>query len=150
MQSRIKSYSAIIIVLSVIYLSSCKEDPPTPAEQTQAKLQEIAGTYTVNSVNLDGNDVSDDYTEMTITLTSSREYSTGPNSYEPVWLSNGTFVFKDETRDPPVLTSFIRDDDIEVAYTLMESTMTFRFTVPNPFGKTAGIDGEYIFETTRQ
>ena len=138
-----------ILISTVLFIGSCKEDPPSPAEQVQTKLTEITGIYTVNSVTLDGNDVSSDYPGMSITLGTTKTYETSPGDYEPVWLSSGKFIFKDETSDPPVLTSFIRDDDVEVAYQLSGSSMSFSFNVPNPFGRGAGIDGTYVFQCTK-
>ena len=142
-------YQFAIVGLLFILVIASKEDPPTPAEQVDTKLQEIDGQYLANAVTLDGNDVSGEYSGMIITLTAQKTYSTSPGDYDPVWSASGTFLFKDETSNPPVLTSFIRDDDVEVEYTLSGSTMTFSFTIPNPYGKLSGIDGEYEFVCTK-
>ena len=140
----------VLLLISMVTFSNCKKDDPTPADQVQSKITEISGSYSINTVTLDNTDVTSEYTGMVITLTASKTYQTGPGDYDPVWPDTGPYVFKDETSNPPVLTSFIRDDDVEVSYVLNGSSMTFSFNIPNPLGRTTGADGDYVFSCTKQ
>ena len=140
---RLTYYSGILTLVFVLILLGCKKDPEP--NLIQDKLNEIQGTYLISAVTLDGNDVSADYAGMSITLTTSKSYSTSGGDYNPVWPANGTFLFKNEASEPPVLTSFIRNDGIEVAYTLSGTTMTFTLNMPDTGGRITGLGGDFVF-----
>lgn len=79
-----------IILLVALGLFSCN-DEPTPAEKTEALL--ISGIWSNPVVTVDGIDQSDLYQIFTITFTKTN-YTTAGGS--PLWLSSGTWAFKDE------------------------------------------------------
>ena len=129
-----------------------KDDPVPPDPQPnpiEEQLKLLAGEYTVSSVKLDGTEVTSDYTGMKITFTTSKGYSTSGGDFTPVWKASGSFTFKDEASTPPVLTSLIRDDGVEMAYTLSGSAITLNFNIKDPNGRLAGLEGQYEFKGSK-
>jgi hypothetical protein len=146
---------AIVIAMTISTMfTNCgdnKEDPdPTPEPNPiTEQLKLLAGEYSVSSVKLDGTEVTSDYTGMKITFTTSKGYSTSGGDFTPVWKASGSFIFKDETSTPPVLTSLIRDDGVEMAYTLSGSAITLNFNIKDPNGRLAGLEGQYEFKGSK-
>ena len=147
---------AIVFTMAISTMfTNCgdKKDDPVPPDPKPNPIEEqlklLAGEYTVSSVKLDGTEVTSDYTGMKITFTTSKGYSTSGGDFTPVWKASGSFTFKDETSTPPVLTSLIRDDGVEMAYTLSGSAITLNFSIQDPNGRLAGLEGQYEFKGSK-
>ena len=149
------AFATVIFLALATYLSNCgdKKDDPKPPDPTPNPIEEqlklLAGTYDVSSVKLDGTDVTSDYPGMKITFGTDKKYATSGGDFVPVWKASGTFRFKDETSTPPDLTKIIRDDNVEMAYTLSGSNLTLNFSIKDPNGRIAGLEGQYEFKGSK-
>ncbi len=88
--------SAIICVIGISSLASCKNDDPAPQKTQAEKVTAIltAGTWTPASVMVDGADVTADlFTGFSIAFSESTFTTAGTS---PVWLRQDTWSFKDE------------------------------------------------------
>ena len=90
MKNPISRISIALILLAVVSISSCN-DEPTPAEKAEALL--ISGTWSNPIVTVDGADQSDLYLTFTLAFTKTN-YTTSGGS--PLWSSTGSWAFKDE------------------------------------------------------
>lgn len=149
MKKQLSLIVAITLLFATsIYLSNCgnkKDDPQPEPNPIEEQLKLLAGTYDVGSVKLDGTDVSADYPGMKITFGTNKSYSTSGGDFVPVWKASGTFTFKNESSNPPDLSSMIRDDNVEMLYTLSGSNITLNFSIKDPNGRLAGLEGQYEF-----
>ena len=125
----------------LVFTFSCKKKAPEPDEKTiqQGKL---SATWSVNEVENDGSDVTDQFTGFTLTI-NQLNYST-QNGGNP-WPSSGTYDFKGTD-----LFTLLRSDGTEIKIEELTSTtlvLSFNYTSVN--GRTLGVTGDFTFSLTK-
>lgn len=123
-------------------LSGCKKDDPDPQEE---QIKALAGTWTLSGVTNDGTDVTVQYQQFTLTLTTDKTYST-TNGGNP-WPARGTFDFPDDT----ITDRVNRDDNVVVTIAeVTASSLVLRFNINSVgAGTAAGITGSFTFSLTK-
>ena len=129
-----KKIHICIIVLISMSLTFCgsKEDPtpqnlvdPDPIKEV---VDGIAKTWEVNSVSLDGMDVSDDWSGFTLAFDKSKNYTAAELSVKSilVWPVKGSYTIPN-TSNP---NNLLRNDGIQIVLSnVTASTLKLSFTI---------------------
>ncbi len=122
--------------------SGCKKDDPDPQEE---QIKALAGTWNLSSVINDGTDVSTQYQQFTLTLTTDKTYST-TNGGNP-WPASGTFDFPNAI----VTDRVTRDDNVDITIAeVTTSLLVLSFNINSVgSGSAAGITGSFTFTLTK-
>lgn len=125
-----------------LLLSGCKKDDPDPQEE---QIKALAGTWNLSRVTNDGSDVTTQYQQFTLTLTTDKTYST-TNGGNP-WPARGSFDFMNET----LIDQVIRDDNVVVVINeVSTNTLILSFNISRVrAGTAAGITGSFTFTLTK-
>lgn len=125
-----------------LLLSGCKKDDPDPQEE---QIKAMAGTWNLSSATNDGSDVTTQYQQFTLTLTTDKTYST-TNGGNP-WPARGTFDFPNET----ITDRVTRDDNVVVTISeVTTSRLVLNFNINSVgSGSAAGITGSFTFTLTK-
>ena len=149
----------------LLIISGCKkkkEPSPESGGLTQAEKDQIAllsQTWTMSSkqsmVTLDGQDISSQFPNFTLTVTSDfRHSTTGRSTTFSVWPASGTWEFAKNSDGTSDISRIIRSDGIEVSIDLVNSTsiiLSFSYLTASASldgsnsGRLEGIEGSYIF-----
>lgn len=135
----------VLSVLSILFLSGCgsKSDPIPAVETDAAKNTKLltAGTWSVQTVLVDGVDKTIVYKDLKLTFTATGFTSTGGGS---VWPATGTWKFADDTGK--VIT---RGDGLSINLTEVSSTklvlaLTWTKTTLDG-GRVESVAGQHVF-----
>lgn len=141
--------ASILVISLALIISACAGDPDprplTEAEKVTDILTAGTGTWTPatsGGVTVDGVDVTDDlFTEFTITFLEGTYTTTGTS---PVWPSQDTWRFKDETA-----SVIIRGlDEKEITITEISASqlkMTLEWSETTYGGRTNSLKGKHEF-----
>ena len=140
-----------LIALTVLFtFSNCDKNKGNEKTEAEKQLDLLAGTWNISTATLDGTDVLTDYSGMTLTLTTSKGYSTSGGDFAPIWPSSGTFDFKSSggTED---LNTLVRDDGVEISISsISESNLSLAFDYAvSPPCRAKGVCGGYVFTFTQ-
>ena len=141
-------YKPIFLLTAVILLcaffGSCGgNDGPSPEE---ARLQELTATWQLGSVVNDNQDVTNQFTGFSLTVTANKTFSTlqGGNP----WPAQGTFDFVNGN-----VSRLLRDDGVTIEVTnITEERLVLSFdmnTVRGGAHGSEGITGNFIFDLTK-
>ena len=143
-----KTIKTYILLLSIItLLTNCGDPDPTPqpVDETQAVIDGLAKTWTIDAVTLDGSSVASDWNNVQVSFTPNKSFSITGLSTENslIWPSSGSYSFPDSTKPMSVL----RSDGIAIAISdLTESSATLKLTITGRTGgREAGLSGNYSF-----
>ena len=144
-----KTLKTYLLLLSIIVLlTNCggsSTPDPTPVDETQAVIDGLAKTWTVDAVTLDGTSVASDWGNVQVSFTANKGFTVTGLSTENslIWPSSGSYSFPDATKPMSVL----RNDGIAIAISdLTESTATLRLAITGRTGgREAGLSGNYSF-----
>ena len=148
--------STIGLVVVFLFLISCKggsgqKDPEISQDE------KINGVWTLYSVDVDGTDVTNNFSGFTITFNSS-----GPNSYSGNYVIGGGYSLLDPSGNYSLIGTTamsikqgLRGGIIEAQISLSDSDKTLTFSFYNPSttfggGKTSGVQGQYTFVLKKQ
>lgn len=135
----------VTIYLAALLLSNCnKHDDPTPADiqqQTSKKLQ--SAPWKVKTVLRNEVDITQDYTNFTLTISASAYATTNGGL---AWPASGTWAFQGQST-----TTVIRDGVIPVDFVLSSdaSSLKLNFTIETSNytgGRENGLKGAYEFD----
>ena len=127
---------SILFFGAMTWLSSCKSDDSVDPK-TQ-RLNELKATWKISQVVNDGNDVTGQYTGMTLTI-DGLNYST-TNGGNP-WPDSGTYSLNDND-----LNTLIRNDNVEVTIDeVTTNTLTLSFNYTSVNGRVDGVTGDFTF-----
>ena len=143
-------FLSLFALVGLLTFSNCGGGSENEKTEAEKQLDLLAGTWNISTATLDGTDVLTDYAGMTLTLTTSKGYSTSGGSFEPVWPSSGTFDFKSSggTED---LNTLVRDDDVEMSISNLSTSnlsLSFNYGVSPPC-RTKAVCGDYVFTFTK-
>ncbi|OEK01272.1 hypothetical protein BFP97_06990 [Roseivirga sp. 4D4] len=133
---------ALLLVFSIM-LWGCKDDDPNPLAQ---RINNLAGTWTVQSVTNDGTDVTNQFNGFQLAFTIEKTYTT-TNGGNP-WPASGTFDIQEDALD-----TIVRDGNTNITIvSISDSSMSLRFQV-NGIRSIAnlrsGITGSFTFSLTK-
>ncbi|MEP6736940.1 MAG: hypothetical protein ABJA70_15555 [Chryseolinea sp.] len=144
-----------LLSLSLFFVGCGGDDPTTSEEETQ--LNKLKSTWTLQSVNNDGNDRTSEYPGMTLTISGTftsggtYNYSSTATDWPSVspWKAIDTWKFKSDA----VSSSVVRLIDlIEMNYLLTNSDNTLSLTFDYPDtgtgfnnGRTETVKGKWTF-----
>lgn len=160
MKALARILSLIVVASAALFLMNCDSggDDEKPAEEVQ--LDKLKGSWTMNSVDLDGTDRSSDFTNLVMTVSGTFSNSTNPTyNYSftgsrpnpSPWPAAGTWRFGSN-----VNTLILRlDDDQEINYTLAtnDTQLTMEFTYAGDGfagGRVGEVEGQWTFVFTKQ
>jgi hypothetical protein len=147
---RILSLLGLFAVL--LTYSSCKDDPADQESPIDVQLAKVAKTWKINTVTLDGNDRTAEYTATSFQLllsgtkgnTSFGYSATGRPSLSP-WKSSGSWEFGAAPE-----TQMIRDkgtaDELAMTYAVTETTLQITFSFNGSgYSRTGVVKGQWVF-----
>ena len=154
-------FSLAVLVSSAIFYSGCGSSGGDGDTEEKIQLEKLKSTWTIQSVNNDGTDRSDEYPNMTLTITGTYseggtyDYTSDADEWPNVspWKATDKFKFA-----PGAVTSVIvRQADLqEMNYSLSngDKTLVINFDYPTTGtgfnnGRTASTAGEWTFTFTR-
>jgi len=139
----------ILIMILVIITTRCSSKVQPSIEEQQFK--KMQGTWKVSSVQVDGTDISDQYTDFTITF-----FKDG-NTKEMVAVNPGyafyrgtdVWVFATSSNASKIIRS---SDGIEMGVQVSQTNLTLTFNVPvtSTGGRVAGMNGNFTFNLVRR
>jgi hypothetical protein len=145
-------YKYILLLSIITLLSNCggngNTDPTPVADPTQAVIDGLAKTWTINSVSLDGSNVASDWNGVSVSFTTNKSFSITGLSTENslIWASSGSYSFPDATNANKIL----RNDGVEIKLSnLTDNSATLEFSIlERSGGRTNGLIGSYSFNFT--
>lgn len=136
------SITAFLLVMT-IGIISCSEDKPTKEESF---LSELSGTWQVDAVSLDGEDVTEEFDGMLIEFKKNKTF-TVQNPVGNIWNASGTFDPQETSGD---LFDLLRGDGTLIIIDALDaSTLVLSMQFDSAPGKIRGLAGEYVFEMKR-
>lgn len=127
------------------YLSGCKSDDDGPSAES-IRLQELSATWGLGSVTNDGNDVTNQFIDFSLTID---QFSFTTQNGGNAWPANGTFTYVLVENDIKILE---RSDGVDVFLDQISNDdlrLSFQITTL-PGGRQEGITGQFIFSLTKQ
>jgi len=140
----IKILFSLVLLLSLVAITSCKKDTPQPDPKQQV-IDALGKAWTVNSVTLDNQDVSAEWSGFTISIDNAQNYTATNLSIKStlVWPPVGSYTFPN-IDNPRVIS---RNDGVLIFVSeLTDTSVQFIFTITNTGGRTDGLTGEWIFD----
>lgn len=142
---KLKTY--ILLLGIVTLLPNCGDPDPTPqpVDETQAVIDGLAKTWTIDAVTLDGTDVASDWDNVQVSFAANKSFSITGLSPENalIWPSSGSYSFPDSTKPMSVL----RSDGISILISnLTERSATLNLVITGRTGgRETGLSGNYSF-----
>mgnify|MGYP001804287293 CR=1 FL=1 len=137
-------FSIILIFLSLPSFTGCSDDDSGFSAEQQ-RINELTATWNVDQVRNDNNNVTDQFTGFTLTVTSEQNFATlnGGNA----WPSSGSWTFNGDN-----LEELLRNDEVIVTIVkVSKSELDLRFAINTlPGGRTSGVTGQFFFELNKQ
>jgi hypothetical protein len=153
-------FSFLLLVVLTVHLSACGGggDEPTPAEEK--KLEQLKGTWQLQSATLGSESWNDEFEDATLTL--SGEYEKGgtynynfnvtPWPVNSPWPDDaGNWKF-DGTSGSGLNTIVRLEDSIEMTATVTDNSLTLTFTYDGdgfPEGRVGSVEGNWTFIFTK-
>ena len=146
------TYLITLLALAAVFtFSNCGGDETPEKTEAEKRLEELAGAWNISTATLDGADVSSDYANMILTLTTSKGFSVSGGDFTPIWPSSGTFSFKQDGSGNDDINTIVRNDDVEITISSVSQSnlnLAFSFAVSPPC-RAKGICGGYVFTFTK-
>lgn len=146
--------TSLALLLGLVILSGCKDDPPVEPSAAEKQLALIIGTWNYSSVTYDNVPDAGDWSNFTVTFTNGGYSTSGvSDGRELVWPSSGDWQFKDAGTDAINVNTLVRDDLVEMSITVDAANLTMSFTYNEGInGRSSGIngiDGPWVFNMTK-
>jgi len=131
----------------------CGGDDTPDITPEQEQIEKLTATWAISNVTLDGADRSADWTGFTLTATGTLTYSTTNSGDDNVWPTSGTWSFAGT--EGAGLNVLNRSDGVTVnidaiTETSLDLSFTFALASPNKESRVASIEGDWVFELTKQ
>lgn len=147
----ISSFFTLVLILTV--LTGCKKDEDEAPDNQQIVTEKISGTWSVSYAELDGNELTEVFTGLQITIDAGLLFSTNSSTVERQpnpWAESGSFTLPDEitSTDNVFIT---RNDDVVLSLVFITETnvqITFNFNNENvgSNGRVSAVSGDWVFE----
>lgn len=159
--------SLLLLVSAGAFFSNCGGDDDGGTSEEETQLAKLKGEWTLTSVTYEGSP-EDRFDGAELTLAVTGNFSAG-GKYNYSFSTNGAQIdaspFPESGKwkfGSPLTSSIVRldselgsYDDIEMSYTVTETTLTLSFESPaeSSFvignGRTASVEGSWVFEFTK-
>jgi hypothetical protein len=142
--------SFLIMIVSLVVFTGCKKDEVTPSVEEQ-QLQKLSGTWKPGSVQVDGTDISSDYTNFKITFfkdgSTTKFATTYPGNAFKTSLDSWSFVAGSQG-SKITRTS----DNVQIAVQFDQANLVLAFTIaPTPTGgRVSGLSGNFVFRLVKE
>ena len=140
----------LILVMGLVFstvIFSCKKDDPPPKTQEEINTELLSKAWVPqtgsNTITVAGTDVSDIWSAFVLTLGDKTYSSTGADAVE-VWPASGTWAFGADAN------TLVRNDGIEIAISVTETTLVMKFNYSASGGRLSGIEGDWVFNMVPQ
>ena len=148
----LKSLAIIGFLAGFAFIVGCKKDDGPDQTEEDIRLGELAHTWNISSVSLDGDDRTANWANFTLTATTSKTYSTTGSNDENVWPASGTWEFAGTTGAG--LDVLNRSDGVTVNIdnitdTNLDLSFTFVLASANKDARVSSIEGDWVFRLTR-
>jgi hypothetical protein len=132
--------ASLIVIIGLLFLTSCKKDDPEPET---ARIQKLlaANSWVIQTVTVNEIDQTNLFTGLTLSFTKTN-YSTTNGGV--VWPASGTWEFVDETAKIIERNDGLRITITEVTNTSLKLALTWSTTTLGG-GQTASVAGDHAF-----
>src|SRR5258708_4994595 len=145
MKNNKMAYSVLIIyilIMAVLIITvGCSSSKVQPSIEDQ-QLQKMLGTWKTSSVRVDGTDISDQYTDFTVTFfkNGSTKEMVATNPGYAFYSDVDVWVFATSSQASKIIRS---SDGIEMSVQVDQTNLTLTFTVPQTStgGRVSGLSG---------
>ena len=146
-----KNILLFIALIGLLCFANCgSSDEPAPddppVDLKQQMIDGLSKTWQVNSVTLDGIDVSDDWIGFTLKFDKSKNYIAKKLSEKSilVWPENGSYTIPNSSNPKNIL----RNDGIQIVLSnVTASSVKLSFTISGRSGgRVESLIGDYIFD----
>lgn len=141
------SFLAAVFAMGVLNYS-CKPDDPPPKTDEEINTELLSKIWVPssgsNAITVASNDVSDLWSGFVLTLGDGTYSTTGADAAQ-IWPTSGTWTFKTDDAN-----TLVRDDGIEIAISVTETTLVMKFNYSASGGRLSGIDGDWVFNMVPQ
>jgi hypothetical protein len=146
------AYPLLIIYMTVmiaaITIVACSSHSVSVEDQQMQKLQ---GTWKASSVQVDGTDITDQYTDFTITFfkSGSTKEMVATNPGYAFYAGTDVWDFAASSKATKIIRS---SDGIEMNVQVTQSNLTLTFNVPvtSAGGRVSGMSGNFTFNLVRK
>ena len=149
MQKIILMRSKLIYLLAClafgVVLSACKKDEPKPKTDEEKQLEKLAATWVLpspaptNTVTIQGNDVTAEWTSFEVTF-SDGSYSVTGSGDPQVWPGSGSWSFAEGD-----VATLQRSDGVDISINVSDTNLTMSFNYSASGGRLDGIEGDWVF-----
>lgn len=154
MKNHKMAYSLLIIFILtmavLIFTVGCSGSKVQPSIEDQ-QLQKMLGTWKTSTVQVDGTDITDQYTDFTITFfkngNTNEMIATNPGY--AFYAGADVWVFATSSQASKIIRS---SDGIEMSVQVDQSNLTLLFNVPQASigGRVAGMSGNFTFQLVKK
>ena len=153
MKNNKMAYSLLIIyivtMIVLILTVGCSSKVQPSVEDMQ--LQKMLGTWKPSSVQVDGTDISDQYTDFTITFFKSgnSKEMVATNPGHAFYAGTDVWVFATSSQASKIIRS---SDGIEMSVKVDQTNLQLVFNVPQPStgGRVSGMSGNFTFNLVKK
>ena len=140
------SLLAVTLIMGVM-ISSCKKDPPVTKTDEELQIEKLSKAWKVNpaanSITVDANDQSLDWSGFVLTL-GDKTYSTSGSFSPEVWPASGTWAFGAD------VNTLVRDDGVSMSVSVTDASLQLQFDYSAAGGRLLGVEGNWIFKMVPQ
>lgn len=140
-QGAVTCMTLVAILLNLFFLAGCRNDDSPQLETDRIRELLTSGTWTVESVSIDGVDKTDMYAGLAVTFTNSGFTVTNGGM---VWPGSGAWTFADDTGKRLLRSDDIMMDVREINESRLVLAFTWNSTTFGP-GRVSSLSGEHVF-----
>ena len=140
------SFIASVLILGTL-VNSCKEKEEEKKTDEQINTELLSKVWIPqtgsNAITVAGTDVSDIWAGFVLTMGDKTYSSSGADAAE-VWPASGSWAFGTDAN------TLVRNDGIEIAISVTETTLVMKFNYTASGGRLSGIEGDWVFNMVPQ
>ena len=145
MKFKVSFLASVLVLGTLVY--SCKEKPPPEKTDEEINTELLSKVWVPqtgsNAITVAGNDVSDVWAGFILTVGDKTYTSSGADAAE-VWPASGSWAFGTDAN------TLVRNDGIEIAISVTETTLVMKFNYSASGGRLSGIEGDWVFNMVPQ
>jgi len=144
MKTRINYITTALVIAGLLAVSSCQHHKdPEPEEVFDNK---VSKTWIVGSVIEDGKDVTDTFTNFSLTFTSDKKYTSMNNPLKAgTFAESGTFEPLASAGSPDLFDVQLDNTTTLAVSALSETQLKFTLQYKGTGARTSSISGNYLF-----
>ena len=140
-------FTALLVALLFLTNCSSSSDPGPQLTEEEVQINKLTKTWVLGTVTYVDDDVTDRFTDFSLTLTKSKTYTTtgslGDYDFEP-FKALGTWDFKGGD-----LNMITRNDGVNMEVSVTDNALFLTFIMTEANGRMAGL-GSYRFDLVTQ